>query len=186
MEIFLIYSANNSFLSKAIKCYTKEKYNHVSLALDVNLKDTYSFGRKKMNNPLIGGFVKEDFHDSFFLTSHCLIYSLEITENEYLQLQKNISYFETNKQHFQYNLLGLVALSMEYCLERENAYFCSEFVATLLTESKIVTFQKKNQLITPHDLLAIDNLTKIYEGQMINYLLESPVYSNTSPELAYV
>ena len=69
MEIFLVYSANNSLLSKAIQCYTKETYNHVSIALDKDLNNTYSFGRKKMSNPLIGGFVKEDFWDPFFFTS---------------------------------------------------------------------------------------------------------------------
>ncbi|MGX7023888.1 hypothetical protein [Vagococcus hydrophili] len=180
MEIFIIYSANNSLLSKAIKCYTKEKYNHVSIALDVELKDTYSFGRKKINNPLIGGFVKEDFKDPFFLTSHCSLYSLEVTEEQYESIRKIISYFETNKELFQYNLLGLVALSMEYCIERENAYFCSEFVAMLLTESKIATFQKKNQFITPKDLLALDNLTKVYEGQMIDYLLNTVRYEENN------
>lgn len=170
MEVFLVYSANKSLLSKAIQCYTKETYNHVSLALDENLNDTYSFGRKKMSNPLIGGFVKEDFWDPFFFSSECAIYSLEVSADEYEQIIATLTYFEKNKALFKYNFLGLVALSLEYNLEREYAYFCSEFIATILTQSNVAAFNKENQFIKPQDLLALLKVKKVYEGQMLNYL----------------
>lgn len=171
MEVFLIYSANQSFLSKAIKCYTKETYNHVSIALDKELNQTYSFGRKKITNPLIGGFVQEDFWDPFFLTSECAIYSLKITQEQYQSMIKEIDYFEVNKQLFQYNFLGLLALSLKLNFEREHAFFCSEFIATLLSKSKVTNFQKKHHFVTPKDILELRELEKIYEGQVINYLV---------------
>lgn len=42
----------------------QEPLNHVSIALDRELTEVYSFGRKQPDNPFIGGFVKEDifFH----------------------------------------------------------------------------------------------------------------------------
>lgn len=170
MEVFLVYSANKSLLSKMIQFYTKETYNHVSISLDKELVSTYSFGRKKMSNPLIGGFVQEDFWDPFFLTSECAIYSLDITEKEYNKLLSLIEFFEKNKALFKYNFIGLLALSLQYNLERENAYFCSEFIATLLSESNVTSFDKENQFITPQDLLELHGLEKIYEGDMFHYL----------------
>ncbi|MGF2054235.1 hypothetical protein [Vagococcus fluvialis] len=173
MEIFLVYSANKSLLSKAIQCYTKEAYNHVSLALDKELINTYSFGRKKMSNPLIGGFVKEDFWDPFFFTSECAIYSLDVSPEEYEKITSLLNYFEKNKALYKYNFIGLLALSLEYNLEREHAYFCSEFIATILTESNVGVFEKDNQFIKPQDLLSLNRLEKVYEGQIIDYLTSS-------------
>ncbi|MDT2829666.1 hypothetical protein P7H60_00205 [Vagococcus carniphilus] len=171
MEVFLIYSANQSFLSKAIKCYTKETYNHVSIAFDKELTQTYSFGRKKVTNPLIGGFVQEDFWDPFFLTSQCAIYSLEVTNEQYQAMTAVINYFDSNKQLFQYNFLGLLALSLKLNIEREHAFFCSEFIATLLAESNIADFSKKHHFVTPKDILELQIFEKVYEGQVINYLV---------------
>ena len=173
MEIFLVYSANNSLLSKAIQCYTKETYNHVSIALDKDLDNTYSFGRKKMSNPLIGGFVKENFWDPFFSSSQCSIYSLEVTLEQYERITSILNYFNRNKDLYKYNFIGLLALSLDYRLEREHAFFCSEFVATLLSESGAASFEKENHFITPQDLLNLGGLNKIYEGQMIHYLTET-------------
>lgn len=184
MEIFLVYSANKSLLSRAIQCYTKETYNHVSIALDKSLANTYSFGRKKISNPLIGGFVKEDFWDPFFLTSECAIYSLDVSLEEYSQIIKTLNYFEKNKEFFKYNLLGLVALSLEYPLERENAFFCSEFIATLLTESNTVDFNKKIQFITPQDLLSLSRLEKVFEGQVVDYLTAKSLVDEVSVSIA--
>lgn len=170
MEVFLVYSANQSFLSKAIKIYTKETYNHVSIAFDKQLNQTYSFGRKKITNPLIGGFVQENFWDPFFLTSNCAIYSLEITQEQYQSMTKVIAYFDSNRQLFQYNFLGLLALSLKLNFEREHAFFCSEFIATLLSESNVTSFKKKHHFVTPKDILELNALEKIYEGQVIQYL----------------
>ena len=170
MEIFLIYSANNSLLSKAIKYYTKETYNHVSLSLDENLTNTYSFGRKKISNPLIGGFVKEDFWDPFFLTSECAIYSLSVSEEEYENLLAIIDFFEENKSMYRYNFIGLLALLTPYEIASEHAYFCSEFVATLLEQSKITSLETEAHFVTPKDLLNLVEGTKVFEGTMVNYL----------------
>lgn len=175
MKVFLVYSATNSLLSKSIKCYTKETYNHVSLAFDEHLDQIYSFGRKKITNPLIGGFVKENFGDPFFLMSDCLIYSLEVSDDQYNKMLDLIQYFEKNQQLFQYNFLGLLALSINYEFKRENAYFCSEFVATILEECNVVSFNKKRQFITPKNLLDIQNLEKVFEGRVADYYLDNQV-----------
>lgn len=43
--IYILLTHSGSLLSKCINIYTKEPYTHVSIALDTNLKELYSFGR---------------------------------------------------------------------------------------------------------------------------------------------
>ena len=45
-------------LSRVIKIYTRNDYSPASIALDPELSEMYSFGRKKPRNPFIGGFIK--------------------------------------------------------------------------------------------------------------------------------
>lgn len=179
MELFLVYSANNSWLSKIIKYYTKEHYNHVSLSLTKDLNTTYSFGRKELSNPFIGGFVQEDFWNPFFLNSDCSIYSITITPEQYNQLEQRLHHFHHNQHAYRYNFLGLLALSMDVDFERRHAYFCSEFVATLLQESRIIPTDKKAQFVKPLDLINDQPFQHIFEGKMVDYLTQE-TYVNTS------
>lgn len=170
MKIYLIYTASRSVLSRTIKLYTKEDYNHVSIAFDKSLTETYSFGRKKISNPFIGGFVKEDFNDPFFLTAHCEIYSITLTTEQYLLLRQQLAYFINNQPLLRYNLLGLLAITANVKFHRENAFFCSEFVATLLTKSRIASFSKELVFVTPQDILRTCSLEREYHGTVKGYL----------------
>ena len=60
--IFLVVSDTGTILTRLIKAYTKTPYNHASISFDAELSEVYSFGRKTVYNPFIGGFVKEDIH----------------------------------------------------------------------------------------------------------------------------
>ncbi|MGO2083577.1 hypothetical protein [Vagococcus sp.] len=170
MKVYLIFSATDSILSKLIGAYTQKPYNHVSIAFDENLKNVYSFGRKKISNPLIGGFVKEDFYHPFFLCSQCRVYSLDITLEQLNSLKALIHYFEDRQQDLQYNFIGLLTLALNFNFERQNAYFCSQFVATILKEANVCSFTKKSHFIKPYDLMDEVPLVLEYEGSVVNYL----------------
>ena len=58
-KIYIIQSCTGTILSNIIKGYTKNIYTHVSLSLDINLNNMYSFGRLNPYNPFWGGFVKK-------------------------------------------------------------------------------------------------------------------------------
>lgn len=170
MKIYLVFSATDSLLSKLIGMYTQQRYNHVSIAFDSELKNVYSFGRKKISNPLIGGFVKEDFYDPFFLCSQTAIYSLTVTPEELNALQAAILYFEEHQHQLAYNFIGLLTLALNFNFERQNAYFCSQFVATILKEAQVKEFEKQTHFIKPMDLLDELPLEFIYEGTVVDYL----------------
>ena len=42
-EIYFVLTHTGTALSKIIKGFTKDEFSHVSISLDINLKEMYSF-----------------------------------------------------------------------------------------------------------------------------------------------
>lgn len=178
MKIYLVLTATSSLLSKTIKLYTGASYNHASIALSPDLNDLTSFGRKDLNNPFIGGFVKEDISHAFFLNAHCSIYTCDVTLREYTHLQRELRYYHQQQDFFRYNFIGLIALAVNVNYKRDYAFFCSEFIATLLEDCHIHQFDKTPNLVTPQDLQESTIFKPLYTGTIKNYLanVSFPLY----------
>lgn len=58
-EIFIVLTETGTLFSQTIKWFTKAPLNHASLSFDGELKEVYSFGRKKVNNPFVGDSLKK-------------------------------------------------------------------------------------------------------------------------------
>ncbi len=171
-KVFILLTHSGSLLSRCINIYTKEPYTHVSIALDINLRELYSFGRIYPSNPLFGGFVKEDIKNGTyarFPNTMCALYSLEINDIQYNKLKRELRNFKINWDKYGYNLLGLFGVILNYPVEREYCYFCSQFVATLLKNSGIYDFNKPTGLISPKDFRECKELKLIYEGSLTGY-----------------
>ena len=167
-SIYLVFSSTGTILSKCIKYYTKDQYVHVSLSLDDTFEKMYSFGRIFPSNPFIGGFVQENLKDGVykkFQNSKCIIYRVNITNDQYIELKKELDIFLKNQKVYKYNLLGLVGVAIKRPIRRTDKYFCSEFVSHLLIKSNIFDSDKIPSLIKPSDLLSeIEHKEFIYEG----------------------
>lgn len=136
----------------------------------------YSFGRKYANSPWLGGFVKEDVHSKILKNANALIFELEITNQQYVRLQLDINYFKEQQQNLQYNFFGLLAMALDIPLKRSNAYFCSEFIATLFVRAGIAP-NLDPQFTSPMNIIHIPNLKEIYKGPLNEYV-ESARSSN--------
>jgi len=168
-SIYLVFTATGTLFSRCIKLYTKAKYNHVSLCLDSEISEFYSFGRKIYWFPLIGGFVIEHIDSGLFKAfreTTCAVYRLDIDDSKYGLLKEYVQMFIKNKKVFGYNLLGLVGVMLNIPLKRRNKYFCTQFVATMLQKSKVYCFGKDPSLVTPQDFYNIEGLMLVYEGKL--------------------
>ena len=58
-KIYIILTHTGTLLSNIIKFYMGCEFSHVSIALDEQLEQMYSFGRLHPYNPFLGGFVHE-------------------------------------------------------------------------------------------------------------------------------
>jgi hypothetical protein len=72
---------------------------------------------------------------------------------------------------------------INYPIESENAYFCSQFVAEVLKRGGVRLWDKSSALITPGEFLKHASFQKIYEGKLYEYpLLQSELLVHFQPK----
>ncbi|MUK88759.1 hypothetical protein GMD78_10180 [Ornithinibacillus sp. L9] len=167
--IYFLFSDTGTYLSRAINYCTKQSLNHVSIGFDAELNEVYSFGRINPRNPFSGGFVREDIRGEFLKQANCMIYSFQLTEEDYHKIRSNIREIEKESQNYKYNFLGLFGVLLQIEINRENALFCSQFVATVLQDCKDFRLNKPICFVTPADIRDQIGLQLIYSGKLGDY-----------------
>lgn len=173
-NIYIMISQTNTGCSKILQFFTRAPYNHASIALDENLNSLYSFARQNLYIPLIAGFVKEDINSGIYKIYNntvCEIYRLKITEEQYKALEESIEEFKNNESEYRYNFAGLIAILFNIPYHRPKHYVCSQFVAYVLEQSKVIEFDKHFTLMRPYDFKSISELDLIYSGKLCDYAL---------------
>lgn len=172
-KIYVVLTQTGTYFSRAIKFYTKYSYNHTSIALDKDLEELYSFGRRRINFPLIAGFVREQKDGGIFKmykSTTCRVYELSVTEEEYNQVKEIIDEFEDEYDRYRYNFLGIPAIMLHIPYQRKYHFLCSQFVAYVLKEGKIVDFRKDVSLVMPEDFDELDKGQVVYTGLLSQYV----------------
>lgn len=174
-NIYILLTKTNSTLSRAIASRTKEDYVHASIVLDRHLEYGYSFSRRKMRNPLVGGFVREEYAQwvEYFKDVQCCIYELEVSEQEYRNIKEIIRSFDDEKEKYKYHFLGLLAQSVKIDYERKNKFFCTQFVAHVLSESGALKMDKQPLHTRSEDFRNHEELKLVYEGALEPILYEA-------------
>lgn len=163
-KIYIVLTYTGTILSKIIKMYTRKEYSHVSISLDENLDSMYSFGRKNAYNPFWGGFVRESTKFGTFKRfkrSKTKIYSLEVSDEDYSKIKNIIDEFNTNKDKYSFNVLGLIGVCLNYKVKKVNSFYCAEFVKYVLENTSI-------KLNIP-DVVKVDDFEKI-KGSKVVYI----------------
>lgn len=75
-----------------------------------------------------------------------------------------------NQERYKYHLLGLVGVLLNIRIDRENAYFCSQFVASVLEETTVHPVAKPSCFVTPEDFALSLNAHKIFSGKLSYYM----------------
>ena len=169
-KIYIVLTHTGTILSRLIRQYTKDEFSHCSISLDIDLMKMYSFGRLNPYNAFYGGFVHEGINIGTFkrfYNTRTKIYSLEVTDEQYIKIQQKIMYIEKNKSKYNFNYLGLFAAAFNKKLAYKNAFYCSEFVKYVLESSGVVT--GLGTIATPEDFKHVIGLNEIYNGLLRKY-----------------
>lgn len=169
-DIYIVLTDTGTILTKIIRLFTKAPLNHASISFDSELREVYSFGRKKVNNPLIGGLVKENLYDSFFTEANCAVYKCKITREDYEGICQHVMKMYRNGDRYKYHLLGLIGIMINRKIEINNAFFCSQFVAYVFEQQGIPLLFKQAYQVTPADLARSPKLDLVYQGALGDYL----------------
>lgn len=171
-KIYIILTHTGTILSQIIKYYTKDEFSHISIALDADLEEMYSFGRLNPYNPFWGSFVHEHINKGTFKRfkkTRTEVYSLFVTDEQYEKAKKTITYFNNNKQKYKFNILGLACVSINKKIIRKNTFYCAEFVKHILKSAGVTEVNKLPEIIRPENFKELDGLRLEYEGLLRKY-----------------
>lgn len=166
-EIYIVLSHTGTLLSRIVKSYTHTKYSHVSISIDKDNDIMYSFGRLKAYNPFFGGFVEESprfgTYKRFKNATAC-IYSLQVTDDQYMEIEQSIQYFKKYGALYKFNMIGLVFVIFNKKINRDRSFYCAEFIKYLMEKSKVS--QELPYIVKPADFIKLPNVKVISEGKL--------------------
>ncbi|MDR1893283.1 MAG: hypothetical protein LBQ61_01150 [Spirochaetales bacterium] len=145
-HIYLIFSDTGSPGSKLISLFTKDLYNHVSLAFDEALATMVSYnGGNGRNNPGLNQERLEDFYQK--ADAAVAVYKLASSREQKEIIINRIR--QINERGSGYNLIGILT-RQNY---RPNIMVCSHFVYTMLNAAGLLYFYKEGAEVKPMDFL---------------------------------
>lgn len=170
--IYVLLSRTHTVPARLIRLFTREPYSHTSLALDIELKEMYSFARKHIYNPFNCGFIDEDIETGIFggdKNIRCSVYAVPVTDEQFRMIKQELNVFIQNRAQYNYNYTGLFTILFGRNVEDGKRYFCSQFVAHVFNKSGIQLFSKKEGLIRPYDFHVQLKDKRIYKGRLSEY-----------------
>ena len=178
-KLYIILTHTGTVLSNIVKYYTKYEYSHISIALDEELNRMYSFGRLNPYNPFWAGFVHEYIDKGTFKrfkNTKTEVYSLEITDEQYSNIEKLIEKMIEYRKKYKFNILGLFSVAIHKKIQRRNSFYCAEFVKYVIESQEIET--NLPELIKPEDFAKLKNVKPIYQGKLQDYFKKKqPVFN---------
>lgn len=168
-HLYVILSQTGTALNRVITAVTKEGLGHASLSFQDDLHIMYSFGRRRPNNPFLGGFVKEspDF-GTFrrFKKTYAEVFAFEVEDETYYAMLAYVENMYREREKYHYNYKGLFLASFGISHEQNLCYYCSEFVAKMLVKFGIVPEDTFSGIIRPMDLYALPGAIPVYAGKL--------------------
>jgi inositol transport system substrate-binding protein len=141
--VYVVFSATQYRTGRLIRRLLGTTYNHVSISFDPSLQCMYSFARRYVNAPLLGGFVKESFRRFLYRKRYASIKvcRLELTEEQYRRLQVHIRMMSQHPDHYIYNLYSAFLNPLKRRVHIKGCYTCVEFVADALAFAGVEGFR---------------------------------------------
>lgn len=168
-QLYILLTRTTTILSRAIHAATGDGYTHVSIALDDDLTQLYSFARKRDRMPLPAGLVHENLHTAVYARngqSQCALYKIDVTDAQHEAVRARIEAMLAADTPYRYSLLGVLLCKLDLAHERQQHMFCSQFVASLLEDAGIAALPKPASLMHPVDFIGMPGLRRCYEGPL--------------------
>lgn len=165
--VYVFLTRTGTKVANIIGMVTGDRFAHASISLDRELTQMYSFGRRRVTNPLYGGFIKENIHRGIFaLFGECesVLYRIPVSENTYEVIENTLHHMHRRKYDYGYNFVGLFSCAFGIPTNTRNHFTCSQFVSWILEYSGAAVLPKNMGLMKPDDLTRLPNAELIYEG----------------------
>ena len=168
-NLYILLMRSDTTVSRIIYALTRETYTHSALSFSDDMSVLFSFGRKNPDRLFPAGLVTESLQKGVMArckNSPCVILQLSVSDEAYRRAKAFVNACFNQHSVYRYDILGLVCCKWNREFNRENYFFCSQFVATVLRESGCVKLAKSPSLIHPVDFLLLPGVKKVYEGTL--------------------
>lgn len=137
----------------------RNTYSHASISIDENEEIFYSFNYK--------GFVvekpKKYAPKTRMAGSMCI--RIQVPESIHQKIKTELEQFANHKEEYQYSMLGVVLCLLKIPHKFKNSYFCSQFVAEVLSNTGAVQLKKNESLYLPMHF--VDDMECRYSGKQL-------------------
>ena len=167
-HIYIALVDTPGFFAALIRGVLRQRYIHVVIASDAELKEAYSVGRRNPAIPVFAGFEKED-KDRILHTFPSAFYricELECTDEQKTGIMKGLQEDYQRRFRIHYAVLGLPFILMGVPFFIRNQYTCSSYIAKILQENGIRISEKHFSLVTPKDFYEYEKVRLIFEGEL--------------------
>lgn len=195
-KLYLAFVDTPGFFAGIIRRVIRQKYIHVAISLDAHLEETYSIGRRHPSVPLIAGFEKEDAKKILraFPDADYMVCSLECTTEQKDRVKEKLREAMENRFRYHYAVIGLPFILLGKPFYQKRHYTCSSFIARLLEEAGICSWDRHFSLVTPKEFYQYEDKEVIFEGSLKEFIIRShsrraerelPAYAFLSPRPAF-
>lgn len=179
-DIYIIITNTPSVVSGIIGKFTHTPYNHVSVSLDTELEQMFSFGRIYKYFPWIGGFVQESPNFGTlgrFPQTEAIVLRMKVDHDTYADIHRRLNDMLEHKYDYRYDTLGLLAAIFGKSIKREKYYYCSAFVKELLVDFGLEPIESFGEIPRPMDFLKLPNMSEIYRGRLCEFPEQARKYA---------
>ena len=122
------------------------KYTHAAIGLEKDSDVFYSFAYSGFSKENKRKRIPNSWRDNY------AYYYIEVSDDVYLEMKKKIQNFEDNIESLKYSILEIITAFLNIPFKQKNKFFCSYFVADLLTSTGAYPLSKKSCTYMPHHL----------------------------------
>ena len=163
-KIYLIFSVTPFKTGTFIRAMTHWQYNHVAVAFDKDLKETYTFARYYRSVPLYGGFVRDSRERYVYKekTAKVKICAVPVGEEGYRRVKDYIDAVKRYPDEYIYNIFSALTVPLKKRVLIRNAFTCAEFAVQLLSMAD--TGIEKDRFYAIDELADFFDSYTVYEG----------------------
>lgn len=144
MEI--IISTTDTVIGSIVRKFTHSEWNHISVAIDGNYENVYSFTRKYKKFFFTGCFCLEPIERLPYIS----VAKIKISDAEYIKI---MDYIKVLKQKIRiYNYPQAILIKFNKKTPFKNSHICSSFGAKMISLTNKFDLEKSEFLYTPVEI----------------------------------
>lgn len=167
-SIYIAFVDTPGIFADIIRAVLKQKYIHVALALDENMEEAYSIGRRNPAVPFFAGFVKEDKRKILrkYPGADYMVCRIACSDRQREYIRSELHSALRHRFRYHYTILGLPLILFNRPFKQRYYHTCSSYLAKLLEDAGVCRWRKHTSIVTPKDFYYDLEKEVIFEGPL--------------------